>query len=136
MDSNRKVLCLQGDGIGPEIFTEVKRVVDWFDKNLDVGFSLEEDLVGGAAYDKHKTPLTEETLGKAHESDAILLGAVGGPKYDSLSFEVRPERALLKCLSVGEKGILTSIYASSKNGAVINHRYGENRYMNRKKKDI
>ena len=96
MDSNRKVLCLQGDGIGPEIFTEVKRVVDWFDKNLDVGFSLEEDLVGGAAYDKHKTPLTEETLGKAHESDAILLGAVGGPKYDSLSFEVRPERALLK----------------------------------------
>ena len=57
-------------------------------------------------------------------------------KLFNIQYNVSPERALLKCLSVGEKGILTSIYASSKNGAVINHRYGENRYMNRKKKDI
>ncbi len=89
------VLLLPGDGIGPEVMLEVRRVMDWFDRNRGLGFELEEDLVGGAAYDKHGTPLTDETLNKALTADAVLFGAVGGPKYDELPFDQKPERGLL-----------------------------------------
>ena len=89
------VLLLPGDGIGPEVFREVRRIMDWFSRARGVSFELEEDLVGGAAYDRHGTPLTDETLQKALRSDAVLFGAVGGPKYDDLPFEQKPERGLL-----------------------------------------
>jgi 3-isopropylmalate dehydrogenase len=89
------VLLLPGDGIGPEVMLEVRRVMDWFARNRGVSFELDEDLVGGAAYDRHGTPLTDETLNKALASDAVLFGAVGGPAYDNLPFDQKPERGLL-----------------------------------------
>lgn len=89
------VLLLPGDGIGPEVFREVRRVMEWFDRARGVSFELDEDLVGGAAYDRHGVPLADETLKKALESDAVLFGAVGGPKYDDLPFDQKPERGLL-----------------------------------------
>ena len=73
------LLILPGDGIGPEVMTEVRRVISWFQDKRDLKIDIEEGLVGGASYDKHGTPLTEETLKKALEVDAVLLGAVGGP---------------------------------------------------------
>jgi 3-isopropylmalate dehydrogenase len=96
MASNRKLLLLPGDGIGPEVCREVRRVVEWMDKRRAVTFDVAEDLVGGAAYDAHGTPLTDETLATAMESDALLLGAVGGPKWDDLDFSQKPERGLLR----------------------------------------
>jgi 3-isopropylmalate dehydrogenase len=96
MAANRKILSLPGDGIGPEVMREVGRVVEWFDKRRIASFDVTEDLVGGAAFDKHGTPLTEETMKKALESDAVLFGAVGGPKWDNLPFGQKPERGLLR----------------------------------------
>jgi 3-isopropylmalate dehydrogenase len=94
--SNRKVLVLPGDGIGPEIMREVLRVVHFFDRRHIATFDISEDLVGGAAYDAHGTPLAEATLQKALSSDAVLFGSVGGPKWEKLPFELRPERGLLR----------------------------------------
>ena len=76
--------------------TEVKRVISWFQDNRSLKIDIEEGLVGGASYDKHGVPLTEEILKKALGVDAVLLGAVGGPNYDNLSFDLKPERALLR----------------------------------------
>ena len=89
------VLMLAGDGVGPEIMRECRRVMDWFQKRQGIAFETEDDLVGGAAYDRHGVPLTDETLAKALAADAVLLGACGAPKYDALPFEAKPERALL-----------------------------------------
>jgi 3-isopropylmalate dehydrogenase len=96
MVANPTILILAGDGIGPEVMTQVKRVIHWFDEKRGLHFDVTEDLVGGAAYDVHGTPLTDETMTKAHAADAVLLGAVGGPKYDVLDFSVKPERGLLR----------------------------------------
>ena len=96
MVNNRKVLMLPGDGIGPEVMDQTKKVIDWFDKKLEVGFDLEEDLIGGASYDVHNVPVTEKVMEKAINSDGVLFGAVGGPDYDNLDFSDKPERALLK----------------------------------------
>ncbi len=90
------LLILAGDGIGPEVMDEVKRIITWYGKKRDMEFDVTEDLVGGVAYDKHGTPLTDETMAKAQEVDAVLLGAVGGPAYDDLDFSVKPERGLLR----------------------------------------
>ena len=95
-NSNKRILMLPGDGIGPEVFREVHRVIGYFDKYQNVGFSLDEELVGGASYDAHGTPITEKVMEKALNSDAVLLGAVGGPLYDNLEFSKKPERALLR----------------------------------------
>ena len=95
MAANRNLLILPGDGIGPETMAQVRRVIEWFDKRRAVSFDIEEDLVGGAAYDAEGAPLSEDTLAAAREADAVLLGAVGGPKWEGLPFEVRPERGLL-----------------------------------------
>ena len=94
--SNPSLLILAGDGIGPEVMDEVKRVIDWFGAKRGMHFDVTEDLVGGCAYDKHGTPLHDDTMAKAQEVDAVLLGAVGGPKYDNLDFSVKPERGLLR----------------------------------------
>jgi 3-isopropylmalate dehydrogenase len=96
MAANRKILSLPGDGIGPEVMRQVGRVVEWFDKRRIASFDVAEDLVGGAAFDKHGTPLAEETMKRALESDAVLFGAVGGPKWDNLPFAQKPERGLLR----------------------------------------
>ena len=93
---DRKLLLLPGDGIGPEVVREVKKIIEWFNKNKSLDFKIEEGLVGGASYEKHKIPITDEVFYKALESEAVILGAVGGPKYDNLEFSKRPERALLK----------------------------------------
>jgi 3-isopropylmalate dehydrogenase len=94
--SNPTLLILAGDGIGPEVMAEVKKIITWFGTRRGVTFDVTEDLVGGCAYDAHGTPLTDETMAKAQAVDAVLLGAVGGPKYDKLDFSVKPERGLLR----------------------------------------
>ncbi|MHA7874784.1 3-isopropylmalate dehydrogenase [Roseivivax sp.] len=90
------LLILPGDGIGPEVMAEVRKIIDWYGAKRDLAFEVSEDLVGGAAYDKHGTPLHDDTMARAQEVDAVLLGAVGGPKYDELDFSVKPERGLLR----------------------------------------
>lgn len=94
--SNPSLLILAGDGIGPEVMTQVRRIIDWYGDNRGLKFDVSEDLVGGAAYDIHGTPLHDDTMAKAQEVDAVLLGAVGGPAYDNLDFSVKPERGLLR----------------------------------------
>ena len=96
MSSNKNLLILPGDGIGPEVMGQVRRVIDWMDKRRAVTFDVSEDLVGGAAIDAHGTPLHDNTMDKAMNADAVLLGAVGGPKWDELPFEQKPERGLLR----------------------------------------
>ena len=92
----RKFLLLPGDGIGPEVVGEVKKIIQWFNKNKSLDFEIDEDLAGGASYDKYGTPITDEVFYKALECEAIILGAVGGPKWDDVEFSKKPERALLK----------------------------------------
>ncbi len=94
--SNPSILILPGDGIGPEVMAEVRKVIGWYGDKRNIHFDVSEDLVGGAAYDAHGTPLHDDTMAKAQEVDAVLLGAVGGPKYDVLDFSVKPERGLLR----------------------------------------
>ncbi len=96
MPANKKLLMLPGDGIGPEVMNQVKRVIDWMDKSRHVSFDVAEDLVGGGAYDAHGTSLTDETLAEAMGVDAVLLGAVGGPKWDNVERHHRPEQGLLR----------------------------------------
>ena len=94
-----KLLILPGDGIGPEAVDEVKKIIDFLNKKNCFSIIVEEDLVGGACLDKNKVPIKEETIEKAKKSDAVLLGAVGGPKWDNLPFKQRPEQGLLKLRS-------------------------------------
>ncbi len=96
MASNKSLLILPGDGIGPEVMIQVRRVIDWFDRRRKVTFDVKEGLVGGAAYDAHGTPLSDDTLADAMATDAVLFGSVGGPKYDDVARELRPEMGLLR----------------------------------------
>ncbi|WP_343560588.1 3-isopropylmalate dehydrogenase [Kiloniella sp. b19] len=96
MASNKSLLILPGDGIGAEAMGQVRKVVDWMDNRRSVTFDVSEDLVGGAAIDRHGVPLADETMDRALEADAVLLGAVGGPKWDNLDFSIKPERGLLR----------------------------------------
>lgn len=95
MTESKHILLLPGDGIGPEVTNEVVKLIDWLNANTGIQLTYETALVGGCAYDETGSPLPAETLEKAKEADAILLGAVGGPKWEPLSFDVRPERGLL-----------------------------------------
>ncbi|KIT15296.1 3-isopropylmalate dehydrogenase [Jannaschia aquimarina] len=90
------LLILPGDGIGPEVMAEVRRVIDWFGAKRGLDFDVSEDLVGGCAYDAHGAPLSDAAMEKAQAVDAVLLGAVGGPKWDNLDFKDKPERGLLR----------------------------------------
>jgi 3-isopropylmalate dehydrogenase len=90
-----KLLLLPGDGIGPEVMAEVDKLIAWFRKT-GVRFETETDLVGGAAYDAHRVSITEAAMERAREADAVLFGAVGGPKWDKVRYEVRPEAGLLR----------------------------------------
>ena len=99
MAANKTLLVLPGDGIGPEVMREVKRVVDWMARSRGVRFDITEGLVGGASIDAHGVAITEETLAAAKAADAILFGAVGGPKWEHLGFDNRPEIAILRLRS-------------------------------------
>jgi 3-isopropylmalate dehydrogenase len=90
------LLLLAGDGIGPEVMAEVKRLLGFYAKKGVADFQAEDGLVGGAAYDAHNVAITEETMAKAHLCDAVIFGAVGGPKWDKVPFEARPEAGLLR----------------------------------------
>jgi 3-isopropylmalate dehydrogenase len=90
------LLLLPGDGIGPEVMGEVEGVVGWLNGQTQNSFNVESDLVGGAAIDAHGVPLTDETVDKAQKADAVVLGAVGGPKWDGVPYETRPEAGLLR----------------------------------------
>src|SRR3989304_427988 len=94
--SREKVLILSGDGIGPEIMKEAIKVLDIVSKKYSISFDLKEAPVGGASIDLHGVPLTEEVLREALKSRCVLLGAVGGPKWEGLDYAIRPERALLR----------------------------------------
>ncbi len=94
-----KVLVLPGDGIGPEITAEAVKVLNALMVSDGLDIEMSEDLVGGAAYDKHGIPLADETMQKAQDADAVLLGAVGGYQWESLEIAVRPEKGLLRLRS-------------------------------------
>ena len=91
----KKIAILPGDGIGKEVVRETVEVLKLIDKKYSLSLEFEDALVGGSAYDEYKTPLPDSSLKLAKDSDAVLLGAVGGPKWDGLDYSARPERALL-----------------------------------------
>jgi 3-isopropylmalate dehydrogenase len=94
--ATHKLLLLPGDGIGPEVMGEVKKLIAWFNKRGPDKFETEEGLVGGSAYDATGKAITDETMAKAMAADAVIFGAVGGPKWDKVAYEVRPEAGLLR----------------------------------------
>jgi 3-isopropylmalate dehydrogenase len=91
-----KLFLLPGDGIGPEVAGEVERIIDWFNKEGIARFEIERGLVGGCAYDTHGKAISEEDMARAQAADAVIFGAVGGPKWDKVPYEVRPEAGLLR----------------------------------------
>ena len=94
--ATHKLLLLPGDGIGPEVMAEVKRLIDWLSAQGIARFETEQGLVGGAAYDAAKFSITDDCMAKAQAADAVIFGAVGGPKWDSIPYDVRPEAGLLR----------------------------------------
>jgi 3-isopropylmalate dehydrogenase len=94
--ATRKLLLLAGDGIGPEAMAEVKKLIAAMNETMAAGFETEEGLVGGCAYDAHGQAISDADMAKAMAADATLFGAVGGPKWDSVPYEVRPEAGLLR----------------------------------------
>src|SRR5664280_1011938 len=94
--ATHNLLLLPGDGIGPEVMAQVKRVIEFFNKNGPDKFKTEEALVGGCCYDAHGVAITDATMEKAKAADAVIFGAVGGPKWDTVPYDVRPEAGLLR----------------------------------------
>ena len=94
--ATQNILLLAGDGIGPEVMEEVKRVLALIEHKGGLSLSIDEDLVGGCAYDAHGVAISDGAVAKAHAADAVLLGAVGGPKWDGVAYEHRPEAGLLR----------------------------------------
>lgn len=92
----RNLLLLPGDGIGPEAMAEVRKIIAYMNAELGAGFETDEGLVGGSAYDAHGAAISEGDMEKALAADAVLFGAVGGPKWDDVPYEVRPEAGLLR----------------------------------------
>lgn len=102
-----KILMLPGDGIGTEVMTEVRRIIDWFGTQRGFDVTIDEDLVGGCAYDAHGQAISDAAMEKAHQSDAVMLGAVGGPQWDGVAYDVRPEAGLLRLR--GELGLFANL---------------------------
>ena len=96
MSANKKLLVLAGDGIGPEVMNQVVNVTEWMAKKRTISFDISEGLIGGACYDAHGCALTDETVAEAMCVDAVMLGAVGGPQWDNVARESRPEAGLLR----------------------------------------
>ncbi|AHJ68482.1 3-isopropylmalate dehydrogenase [Granulibacter bethesdensis] len=107
MTTARKLLLLPGDGVGPEVMQQVRRIIDWLEAKRGIRFDLSEGLVGGAAIDAQGTPLADETLAAAKAADAVLFGSVGGPQWDKLGFDMRPEIAILRLRS--ELGLFANL---------------------------
>ncbi|MDD9798805.1 MAG: isocitrate/isopropylmalate family dehydrogenase, partial [Alphaproteobacteria bacterium] len=91
-----QILILAGDGIGPEVMGQVRRIIDWFGTERGFEASISEDLVGGAAYEAHGVAISDKTMEKALAADAVLLGAVGGPQWEQVAYANRPEAGLLR----------------------------------------
>ncbi len=96
MSESKKILILAGDGIGPEVMGEVRRVIGWFGEHRGLRVEVEEELVGGAAYEAHGQAISEGAMEKALAADVVLLGAVGGAQWDRVAYDVRPEAGLLR----------------------------------------
>ncbi len=96
MSNHHTLTILPGDGIGPEIMAEVRKVITWLESNTALSFTLHEDDIGGAAYDRYGVPLSDETLEKCKASEAVIMGSVGGPQWDNVDYDKRPEAGLLK----------------------------------------
>lgn len=96
MTKNYTLTLLPGDGIGPEVMAEVKKLIAWLEKTQNISFTCHEDDIGGAAYDRYGVPFADETLATCRASDAIIMGAVGGPKWDGVDYNKRPEAGLLR----------------------------------------
>ena len=92
----QKLFLLPGDGIGTEIMKEVEKVIAWLNSQGETDFTFDSGLVGGCAYDKHGVAISEEDMQKALAADAVIFGAVGGPKWDKVPYDVRPEAGLLR----------------------------------------
>lgn len=95
-ENQLNIIMLPGDGIGPEVMAEVKKVIIWMNENTTQSFGVQDDLVGGAAIDAHGRPVADETIEKCRTADAVLLGAVGGPDWDRAAYDIRPEAGLLQ----------------------------------------
>ncbi len=93
---NTSILLLPGDGIGHEVIAEVRRVMEWISANRQINFDVTTDDIGGAAFDRYGTPLADSTLDHARSVDAIVMGSVGGPKWDGVQRQLRPEAGLLR----------------------------------------
>jgi 3-isopropylmalate dehydrogenase len=96
MAIEKNILILAGDGIGPEVIAETKKLIVWLNNHAGINLHTEEDLIGGASIDAYGIPLTDETIAQAKQSDCVLFGAVGGPKWDKVDYAIRPEAGLLK----------------------------------------
>ncbi|BAK83329.1 3-isopropylmalate dehydrogenase [Komagataeibacter medellinensis NBRC 3288] len=96
MSAPKKLLILPGDGIGPEIMQEARRIMDWMAQARGIRFDISEDLVGGASLAAHGQPITQQVIDAARAADAVLFGSVGDPKWASAGFDRRPEIAILK----------------------------------------
>src|SRR5580692_5576273 len=94
--ATHKLLLLPGDGIGPEVMAEVQRLIDWLNAQGIAHFDIEKGLAGGSAYDAHGTAISDADMARAHAADAVLLAAVGGPKWAGVPYEARPEAGLLR----------------------------------------
>src|SRR5512132_1997351 len=94
--ATHNLLLIPGDGIGPEVMAQVKRLIDFFNKKGPDKFKTEEALAGGCCYDAHGVAITDATMEKAKAADAVIFGAVGGPKWDKVPYDVRPEAGLLR----------------------------------------
>ena len=94
--TTRNLFLLPGDGIGPDIMNEVEKLLSWMNEKLDTGFVTDSGLVGGSAYDAHGAAISDQDMEKAMAADAVLFGAVGGPKWDAVPYEARPEAGLLR----------------------------------------
>ncbi|WP_426129847.1 3-isopropylmalate dehydrogenase [Pararhizobium sp. PWRC1-1] len=92
----RNLFLLPGDGIGPEAMAEVRKIIAYMNADMAGGFTTDEGLVGGCAYDAHGAAISDADMEKAMAADAVLFGAVGGPKWDDVPYEVRPEAGLLR----------------------------------------
>ena len=99
MNKKINILLLPGDGVGPEVCREAKKIIQAISERFSLDITLDEDLIGGASVDKYQTPITNEVILKANSSDAILLGGVGGPKWDNLPPKDKPEKGLLRLRS-------------------------------------
>ena len=96
MSKTHRLVILPGDGIGPEVMREVRKIIGWLELKAGLSFAIQEDDIGGAAYDRYGVPFADETLARCRGADAIIMGSVGGPQWDGVAYDKRPEAGLLR----------------------------------------